>query len=106
MTGPAQVLFQQTYFELLKKALKPGGVICTQASFIWLEKCTPLNSYNNAKKVFGNAAVAYTVVPNYPTGQIGMVLATADVVRSKKSSPFRTFITRDEILLRKTMDVD
>lgn len=81
--GPAEKLFQETYFKLMKTALKAGGIICAQASFIWQKDVTPLGSYNNAKKVFGNAAVGYVVVPNYPTGQISMVLASTDPVRLK-----------------------
>lgn len=67
----------------MKTALKPGGIICTQASFMWIDINIPLRSYNNAKKVFGKAAYAITSVPHYPTSQIGMVLATADKVRKK-----------------------
>ena len=28
--GPASSLFEKSYYELMKKALKPGGIVCTQ----------------------------------------------------------------------------
>ena len=28
--GPAECLFEQPYYEKMKKALKPGGIICAQ----------------------------------------------------------------------------
>ena len=28
--GPAESLFQKSYYELMKRALRPGGIICTQ----------------------------------------------------------------------------
>ena len=28
--GPAECLFEQPYYEKMKKALRPGGIICTQ----------------------------------------------------------------------------
>lgn len=35
--GPAISLFQESYFELMKKALKPGGIICSQGSNFWID---------------------------------------------------------------------
>lgn len=31
--GPAEVLFERPFFEAMHRALKPGGVVCTQARF-------------------------------------------------------------------------
>ena len=28
--GPANTLFQKEYYSLMKKALRPGGIVCTQ----------------------------------------------------------------------------
>ena len=32
--GPAESLFQNSFYDLMKKALKPGGNICTQGLFL------------------------------------------------------------------------
>lgn len=34
--GPAEVLFQRPFFEAMHAALRPGGVVCTQAESLWL----------------------------------------------------------------------
>ncbi|RZC79732.1 hypothetical protein C5167_042307 [Papaver somniferum] len=34
--GPAQELFEKPFFASVAKALRPGGVVCTQAESIWL----------------------------------------------------------------------
>lgn len=34
--GPAEVLFQRPFFEAMHEALRPGGVVCTQAESLWL----------------------------------------------------------------------
>ena len=44
--GPAESLFQESYYELMKKALKPDGLLCCQGIldfFTWFETkpCTP-----------------------------------------------------------------
>ena len=30
--GPACTLFQKSYYELMMKALKPGGIVCAQGT--------------------------------------------------------------------------
>jgi len=32
LTGPASSLFEKSYYELMKKALKPGGLVCCQGN--------------------------------------------------------------------------
>lgn len=34
--GPADALFQKPFYENMKSALSPGGIVCTQAECIWL----------------------------------------------------------------------
>src|SRR5205085_169374 len=34
--GPAETLFQREFYEYLKIALRPGGIVCTQAECQWL----------------------------------------------------------------------
>jgi hypothetical protein len=35
-TGPAEALFAPEFFEAMRNALNPGGIICTQAECQWL----------------------------------------------------------------------
>ena len=32
--GPAEALFEEPYYRLMKQALKPGGIVCTQGESI------------------------------------------------------------------------
>ena len=34
--GPAETLFQKEFYEFMKLALRPGGIVCTQAECQWL----------------------------------------------------------------------
>ncbi|KAH0641809.1 hypothetical protein KY290_033428 [Solanum tuberosum] len=56
--GPAKDLFERPFFEAVAKALRPGGVVCTQAE----------SSVN----------YAWTTVPTYPTGVIGYMLCSTE----------------------------
>lgn len=81
--GPAENLFKQSYYELLKAALKPGGIIASQAGTAWMNMDQVCSTFRHCKAVFPVAAYAVTVVPTYPTGQIGFVLGSLDEVSIK-----------------------
>ncbi|XP_072742576.1 spermidine synthase [Anoplolepis gracilipes] len=76
--GPAEHLFKQPYYELLKAALKPDGIIASQAGTIWESMQQVQNTLGHCKAVFPVATYAVTAVPTYPTGQIGFVLGSLD----------------------------
>lgn len=74
--GPAEVLFQQPFFEALHKAVRVGGIICTQAESLWLHMDVITSLAGMCKQVFADGSVcyAYTTIPTYPSGQIGMMM--------------------------------
>ncbi|CAH1731095.1 unnamed protein product [Aphis gossypii] len=76
--GPAVSLFQRSYFELMKRALRSGGIVCSQADTFWGHLKNVTSMYNHCKKVFGKAAYATSYVSTYPAGQIGFVLGSLD----------------------------
>ncbi|XP_075238466.1 spermidine Synthase isoform X2 [Lycorma delicatula] len=76
--GPAVSLFQQTYFELMREALKPNGIVCSQAGTVWFNLREVIDVMSHCKNVFKTHAYAYTCVPSYPSGQIGFVLGSLD----------------------------
>jgi spermidine synthase len=67
LAGPAEGLFQRPFYESLARALRPGGVACTQAESIWLhlpiiKEVVAINS-----TIFkGSINYAWTSVPTYP----------------------------------------
>ncbi|KAM5486783.1 putrescine aminopropyltransferase [Microsporum canis] len=93
--GPAEVLFQKPYFELLHGALREGGVISTQGSenqWLHLSMITELKKL--MREVFPVVEYAYTTIPTYPSGQIGFLVACKDSERNVRE-PVRTW-TREE----------
>jgi len=77
--GPAVDLFTAPYFGLLKGALRAGGVACSQAGTAWADLGHVALTLGHCRQHFANARYAVASVPTYPTGQIGFVVATADV---------------------------
>lgn len=66
--GPAKDLFERPFFESVAKALRPGGVVCTQAESIWLHMHIIEQIIANCRQVFkGSVNYAWTTVPTYPT---------------------------------------
>lgn len=72
--GPAECLFQESYFNLMKSALKPGGIVCSQAGTAWLNLDHVTQTLQRCKSLFPVASYGVVSVPTYPTGQIGFVL--------------------------------
>ncbi|EAS28396.3 spermidine synthase [Coccidioides immitis RS] len=92
--GPAEVLFQKPYFELLYGSLREGGVISTQAENQWLHIKLITDLKKLMKEVFPVVEYAYTSIPTYPSGQIGFLVACKDPNRNIRE-PVRSW-TREE----------
>ncbi|KAL4806660.1 Spermine/spermidine synthase-domain-containing protein [Aspergillus unguis] len=93
--GPAESLFQKPYFELLRDALRDGGVITTQAENQWLHLPLIANLKKSCKEVFPVAEYAYTTIPTYPSGQIGFMVCCKDAERNVKE-PLRSWSREEE----------
>lgn len=66
-SGPAQELFEKPFFETVAKALRPGGVVSTQAESIWLHMHIIEDIVANCRQIFkGSVNYAWTTVPTYP----------------------------------------
>lgn len=75
--GPAQQLFERPFFESMAKAVRPGGVICTQAESLWLHLDIIKEITAACKHSFkGTVDYAWTSVPTYPSGTIGFMLCS------------------------------
>ncbi|PPR97042.1 hypothetical protein GOBAR_AA23630 [Gossypium barbadense] len=62
--GPAQELFEKPFFESVAKALRPGGVVCTQAESIWLHMHIIEDIVANCRQIFkGSVNYAWTTGP-------------------------------------------
>lgn len=82
--GPATSLFQESYYELLKNALRPGGVVCSQNGCFWLDFEYIKKTMAGCQLHFPNIKYAVTSVPSYPCGNIGFIIACLDSHRDLK----------------------
>lgn len=73
--GPGAPLFGEAFYRDMKRALRPGGVIATQAESPYLlpEIVARLNAVS--KRIFRSTGYASIMVPTYPTGMIGACVA-------------------------------
>ena len=83
--GPGEPLFGAEFYADLKKALRPGGVIATQAESPYLLPGLVHRLGEAARANFKSVAYASIMVPTYPTGMIGCCVAgDLDVRRPKR----------------------
>ncbi|KAI8907320.1 Spermidine/spermine synthase [Gorgonomyces haynaldii] len=88
--GPAEALFGETFFDLMRNALLPGGIVCTQGECQWLHLNLIKNVFDGAKKLFPVVEYAWAAVPTYPSGQIGFLICCNEQDRNMKQ-PVRSF---------------
>ncbi len=74
--GPGAPLFGEEFYRNLKKALRPGGVIATQAESPYLLPEIVQRLHRTSRKLFRSVGYASIMVPTYPTGMIGACVAS------------------------------
>ncbi|XP_055340087.1 spermidine synthase-like [Paramacrobiotus metropolitanus] len=72
--GPAEGLFGAAYYQLLKNALRTGGIVCSQGESIWLHLDFIKRLMNSCRELFPVVDYASISIPSYPCGQIGAIL--------------------------------
>ena len=91
--GPAESLFQESFYSLLKSGLKsPHGIICCQAESIWLHLNLIKRIVKFNRDIFPSVAYAFTSTPTYPSGTIGFLLSSLDKVKYRPLNSFSTGI--------------
>lgn len=76
--GPAVSLFQESYYELMKNALRPGGIVCSQGGTYWTDLDHIKKTIDGCNNHFAKSSFAMTSVPSYPCGHIGFVIGSLD----------------------------
>lgn len=92
--GPAVSLFQESYFELMRKALRPGGIICSQGSGIFVDLKHVKDTMEACSRQFKNTTYATALVPSYPCGSIGFVIGSLDEKRDLRE-PVHRYTTEE-----------
>ncbi|CAG8842659.1 16338_t:CDS:2 [Gigaspora margarita] len=82
--GPAESLFQYKYYELMKNALRPGGVVAAQGECQWLHLKLIAEVRTFCRQLYPVVEYAYTTIPTYPSGQIGILVCSTDPSRNLK----------------------
>lgn len=88
--GPAEGLFTESYFGLVRGALRPGGVACWQAGTPWVGLERVRGTLEHCRGHFGAAGYALASVPTYPCGAIGFVVGAVEA-GTKLGEPARRF---------------
>jgi len=88
--GPAQSLFQESYYELMRNALRPNGIVSCQGETLWLFTDLIKNLLDFAGNIFPSVSYAQTMIPTYPTGCIGFVLCSLEENKNF-STPIHVF---------------
>lgn len=74
--GPGEALFEKPFYEKLKQALKPGGVVATQGESFFLHQACVENLMNITRELFPVRGFANILVPTYPGGHIGVCMGS------------------------------
>lgn len=87
--GPGTPLFGEQFYRDMKRALRPGGVIATQAESPYLLPDIVAGLLKVSRRVFRSAGYAGIFVPTYPTGTIGACVAgdRDDIARPARPVP-------------------
>jgi len=73
--GPAETLFDPAFYEQMHSALNEGCVIAAQLECFWTHSDLIMNVVACCADIFDTVDYASTMVPTYPCGQIGFLLA-------------------------------
>ncbi|XP_058982857.1 spermidine synthase isoform X2 [Musca domestica] len=76
--GPAESLFKESYYGLMKTALRVGGIVCSQGGSFWLDPSHVKEVMTGCRVHFPNVSYAVTSIPSYPCGHIGFVVGCLD----------------------------
>ena len=93
--GPAEGLFQKEHYQILKRALRPGGVLCSQGGCIWYDMELISQMVKFSQELFPVVDYATFNVPTYPYGALGFLFCGNSETTSFKA-PLRIF-TQDEL---------
>ncbi|MEX0890321.1 MAG: polyamine aminopropyltransferase [Balneolaceae bacterium] len=76
--GPAEGLFQKSFFEACYEALRPGGVLTTQTESPWVKSyhSSIRRVYHVLESLFDHTGMYLSYIPLYPGGMWSMMCAS------------------------------
>ncbi|KAL4796942.1 putative spermidine synthase [Aspergillus venezuelensis] len=74
--GNCEKVVQKSYFEILNRALREGGIVAVQAESQWLHLPTIRALKSICKEIFPIVEYAFTPISTYPSGQTGFIFCS------------------------------
>ncbi|MGC6482014.1 MAG: polyamine aminopropyltransferase [Synechococcus sp.] len=87
--GPAEGLFNRTFFSHCRRILKTGGVFATQSESPEAFRQVHIDTVKLIRDLFGDADPLYGWVPMYPSGWWSWTFAASDGPRYRQPLPER-----------------
>ena len=87
--GPAEGLFNRSFFEHCRRILRPGGIFVTQSESPEAFRQVHIDIVRLLRQVFGHADPMYGWVPMYPSGWWSWTFAAVDAPRYHRPDPVR-----------------
>ena len=81
--GPAEVLFQEAFYQNMYQALTEAGIAVTQSESMFYDQKTISNLFTFNQGIYPLVKYYFTLVPTYPSGTIGFSFC------SKKYDPIK-----------------
>ncbi|TCT24582.1 spermidine synthase [Melghiribacillus thermohalophilus] len=99
--GPAEVLFEKSFYQSLHRALKDDGLMVCQSQSPIFHRDVMEQTYKRIQEVFGTASMYTAVVPTYPGGLWSFTIGTKQYTEPDPEKVQRkdTKYVNDSILL-------
>jgi len=97
--GPAESLFTDEFYKLMKSALKPDGLLCTQGECMWIHLGLIKDMMKFCDELFPVCNYGSTLIPSYPCGQIGFMLCSKNP-DTNFTEPLRVFTEEEKTKMK------
>jgi spermidine synthase len=74
--GMAERLFSEEFYQLMWRALAPGGAIATQCEQMFFDSSLIVDIFQFTRRLARNPAYYHALIPTYPGGGIGFMYAS------------------------------
>ncbi len=78
--GPAENLFESSFYSLMRNSLRPKGIVCCQGENLWHYQDLVSRMISFAGEIFSTVSYAVGQTPSYPSGTIGYILCSLESV--------------------------
>lgn len=80
--GPAEGLFTEEFYNKVSIALKPNGIVVSQAESPYFFQKTQQNLINTLRKVYPFVTLYLASIPFYPSGTWSFSLASKEIIKN------------------------